>query len=192
MPLFRTPLLLALLLATAFVAGCDSDDLDDHAGGTDVRVTTFDLRNFDRDFSTSGNEVQYEESFSHLTERAVDDGIVLLYASDVINENGLRRDGWSPLPLTIGVDEPTQDNPDGDGFVDYTLTTTYTYDIGRLYVNLVASDNFTIDFLDETQGLLADFEALTFRLVTIPGGGFNRGLDYSDYEAVQRAYNLPD
>lgn len=190
MPL-RLPLLLALLLTVGLVAGCDSDDLDDRENNS-VRSETFTLRNFDIDFSNSGNEVQYEDAFSQLTQRVVDEGVVLLYVSDVVDADGLRRDGWTALPLALGFDEATEEAPDGDGFVDYVLTTTYTFDIGRLYVNLVASDVYTIDFLDETAGLLDDFEDIRFRLVTIPGTTFNRGLDYTDYEAVRRAYDLPE
>lgn len=198
MPL-RLPLLFALLLAAGALVGCDSDDLDDRddLGARSFTFTLDDRDNggdfiFDRTFSTSGNEVQYEGAFGDLTSRVVDDGVVLLYASDVVNEDGLRRDGWTALPLTLGFDEPTDDAPNGDGFVDYTLTTTYTFDVGRLFVNLVASDVYTIDFLDEQQGLLADLEDIRFRLVTIPGTSFNRGLDYTDYEAVRRAYDLPE
>lgn len=200
------------LLALVFVfAGCDYHDHDrdprdpDVIVENDVRVFTFTLGDtdsrdefrFDRIFSDSGNEVQFEtdEVFypqlaALLTRRAVDEGVVLLYVSDVVDENGLRRDGWTALPLAIGydVDSPTGNDP--DGFVDYVLTTTYTYNVERLYVNLVASDDSTIDFLDENNGLLDNLEAITFRLVTIPG--FARGVDYSDYEAVKQAYGLPD
>ena len=189
MPL-RLPLLLALLLSVGLVAGCDTDDLDDYDDR--VRSETFTLRNFDFDFSDSGLEVQYEGDFPQLSQRIVDEGVVVLYASDVVDGDGIRRDGWTPLPLALGFDERTDEAPDGDGFVDYVLTTTYTFDVGRLFVNLIASDVYTIDFLNETEGLLADFEDLRFRLVTIPGTSFNRGLDYSDYEAVRRAYNLPE
>ena len=201
------------LLALLFIfVGCDSDSLDDRGGGdiiveNDVRVATFTLNDRDnrgefrflRTFSDSGNEVQYEtddefypELAALLTDRTVNDGVVLLYVSDVLDENGLRRSGWTALPLALGFDEATDDAPSGDGFVDYVLTTTYTFNVGSLFVNLVASDNLTIDFLEETQGLLSDLEDIRFRLVAIPGGGFARGIDYSDYEAVKRAYNLPD
>jgi hypothetical protein len=205
-----TLLVLGLLGLLFVFAGCDSDDLDDRNPGVivenDVRVFTFTLNDqdrgefrFGRTFSTDSSEVQYDtdEEFypqlaSLLTERTVDEGIVLLYVSDVLNENGLRRSGWTPLPLALGfdVDSPTGNDP--DGFVDYVLTTTYTFDIDRLFVNLVASDTATIGFLQDTQEFLSNLEDIRFRLVAIPGGGFNRGIDYSDYEAVARAYNLPD
>lgn len=196
---FRLPLLLALFLAVGLVAGCDSDDLDDRdtAAARSLTFTLDDRDNrgdflFDRTFSTSGNEVQYEGAFSDLTPRIVNDGIVLLYVSDVVDADGLRRDGWTALPLTLGFDERTTDAPNGDGFIDYTLTTTYTFDVGRLFVNLVASDIYTIDFLDEQQNLLADLEDIRFRLVMLSGTSLNRGLDYTDYEAVRRAYDLPE
>jgi hypothetical protein len=203
------------LLALVFIfVGCDTDGLDDdrHDRGdviyeNDVRVATFTLNDRDnrgefrflRTFSESGGEVQYETDREFypgladlLTERTVNEGLVMLYVSDVIDEDGLRRSGWTALPLALGFDEATEDAPNGDGFVDYVLTTTYTFDVGELYVNLVASDDFTIDFLQENQGLLDDLEDIRFRLVAIPGGGFARGIDYSDYEAVKQAFNLPD
>ena len=202
--------LLALgLLGLLFVfAGCDSDDLDDRDPGINtgntVRSIDFTLNDqdrgefrFGRTFSTDSSEVQYDtdEDFypqltALLTDRTVNEGVVLLYVSDVLNENGLRRSGWTALPLTIGVDIRSTANPQGDGFIDYTLTTTYTYDVRRLYINLVASDVITIGELD-ADGRLSSLEGIAFRLVTIPGGGLNRGIDYSDYEAVARAYNLP-
>jgi hypothetical protein len=208
---------LGLLALVLIFAGCDTDSLDDrhHDGGfdddppivnNDVRVTTFTLNDeddlgfiFTRELSNSGNEVQYEadddafpELRTILTRRTVDEGIVLLYASDVLNEDGLRREGWTALPFTIGRDIPTEDFPNGDGLVDYTLLTTYTFDIGRLYVNFQASDVITIGELEES-GDLGRRENVLFRLVAIPGGGFTRSsIDYSDYEAVKQAYNLPD
>src|SRR5690606_21789234 len=119
---FRLPLLLALFLAVGLVAGCDSDDLDDRdtAAARSLTFTLDDRDNrgdflFDRTFSTSGNEVQYEGAFSDLTPRVVNDGIVLLYVSDVVDADGLRRDGWTALPLTLGFDERTTDAPNGDG-----------------------------------------------------------------------------
>ncbi len=198
--------LLALgLLGLLFVfAGCDSDSLDgrnnDVIVENDVRVFDFTLNDqdrgdfrFGRTFSTDSSEVQYDtdEEFypqlaSLLTQRTVNEGVVLLYVSDVLNENGLRRSGWTALPLTLGFDD------DNDLFVDYVLTTTYTFDVNRLFINLVASDTATIAFLQNTREYLANLESIRFRLVALPGGGFNRGIDYSDYEAVQRAYNLPD
>ena len=205
------------LLALVFIfVGCDTDGLDDdrHDRGdviyeNDVRVATFTLNDRDnrddfrflRTFSDSGDEVQYETDREFypglanlLTERTVNEGLVMLYVSDVIDEDGLRRSGWTALPLALGFDIEDVRDPEGgpDGFVDYVLTTTYTFDVSELYVNLVASDDFTIDFLQENQGLLDNLEDIRFRLVAIPGGGFARGIDYSDYEAVKQAYNLPD
>lgn len=194
------------LLALVFIfAGCDTDSLDDrHDGGfdddppivnNDVRVINFSLNDmddrddfiFDRELSDSGLEVQYDGRFSALTVDAVDEGIVLLYASDVIDEDGLERSGWTALPLTQGVDL------DNDFFVDYTLTTTYTYDIGRLYVNLVASNDFSEEEFAITDALLQNIEGILFKLVILPGSGFTRSsIDYSDYGAVRQAYNLPD
>ncbi len=202
------------VLALLFLlAGCDyhDDDRDPRypVGNPDngVRSFTFSLCDTDNrgdcrfglTFSADSVEVQYDtddefypQLASLLTPNAVDEGVVLLYVSDVVDANGLRRNGWTALPLTLGYD--LEGNADGspDGFIDYTLTTTYTYDVRRLWVNLVASDVFTLGFLDRTEGLLAKLDRLDFRLVTIPGGNFNKGLDYSNYEAVKQAYGLPD
>lgn len=188
---FRTPLLLALFSAAVLV-GCDNDDLDDRDfNDNGVRVVNFTLLDsafdFDFDLSTDGLEAQYESrDFPELSSAAVEEGVVLLYASDVVDANGLRRSGWTALPLTLGYDD------DNDFFVDYTLTTTYTYDVGELYVNIVASNDFDQDQFAITDGVLDNIERIAFKLVTIPGGGFARGIDYSDYEAVKQAYNLAD
>jgi len=188
----------ALLLTLPLWTGCDATTPDGPSfADAGVRAVTFKLNDLDnrdqfyfsRTFSASGDEVQYEATSypavtELLTEAAVDRGVVLLYASDVVNENGLMRRGWTALPLTLGFDDT------GDGDVNYVLTTTYTYDVRRLYVNLVASDTITIDFLDQNENLLEIFEDVRLRLVVIPGGTALRGVDYADYEAVARAYNL--
>ncbi|MEM1041531.1 MAG: hypothetical protein AAGI91_02775 [Bacteroidota bacterium] len=192
------------LLALLFVlAGCDfNDDRDPRGSGVivenEVRVSTFTLNDeddrgnflFSRTLSGSGLEVQYEGRPSILTPAAVDDGVVLLYASDQTGAggiDGLIRNGWTALPITLGVDADGE-----DFFVDYTLTTTYTYDVERLYVNLIASNDLGAEDFAITDATLASIENIAFRLVTIPGGGFNRGIDYSDYNTVRQAYGLPD
>ncbi len=199
----HTVLLVFGLLALLFVlAGCDhyyDDDRDprgpDVIVENDVRVYTFTLDDrdnrdeflFSRTLSDSGLEVQYEGRPSILSSAAVDEGVVLLYASDQTGSggiDGLIRNGWTALPITLGVDA------DSDFFVDYTLATTYTYDVNRLYVNLIASNDFSEEEFAITDAILDNIETIAFRLVTIPG--FARGVDYSDYEAVKQAYNLPD
>lgn len=206
-----TPFALGLLALVFLFAGCDSDSLGGHGpegppgppgppgqdGNVNIRVIEFGLNDrdnrddfiFSRTLSDSGLEVQYEGTFSALTASAVDDGLVLLYASDQTGSggiDGLIRDGWTALPVTLGIDL------DDDFFIDYTLTTTYTYDIGRLYVNLVASNDFSDEVFAISDAVLENIESIAFKLVILPGGGFARGIDYSDYEAVKRAYNLPD
>ena len=196
---------LGLLALVLIFAGCDSDSLDDRRDdgfdddppivNNDIRVINFSLNDrdsrddfiFDRDLSDDGLEVQYEGGFNALTVEAVDEGIVLLYASDVFDENGLERSGWTALPLTQGIDL------DDDFFIDYTLTTTYTYDVNRLFVNLIASNDFSEEEFAITEAVLQNIEGILFKLVILPGGGFTRSsIDYSDYEAVKRAYNLLD
>src|SRR5690606_22116586 len=103
---FRLPLLLALFLAVGLVAGCDSDDLDDRdtAAARSLTFTLDDRDNrgdflFDRTFSTSGNEVQYEGAFSDLTPRVVNDGIVLLYVRSEERRVGKEWRSWSSRGL---------------------------------------------------------------------------------------------
>src|SRR6056297_2940125 len=105
---------IGLLALVLIFAGCDSDSLNDRdfdddppVVNNDVRVVTFTLNDTDnrgdfrflRTFSDSGDEVQYETDDEFypqladlLTDRTVNEGIVLLYVSDVLNEDGLRRD----------------------------------------------------------------------------------------------------
>ena len=218
-----TLLALALVAAVLVLAGCDSHDDDrrnpgDGPGGdpggvpdAGVRVATFTLGDIDGrterfglTYSADSSEVQYDTDDTFypavaglLTPSVFNNGFVLLYVSDVLDENGLRRDGWTALPLTLGFDIEGAADGSPDGFIDYTLTTTYTYNVNRLWVNLAASDAFTIPFLnreelDPEDRLLTNLERLRFRLVTVPGGGFARGLDYTDYQAVRQAYGLPE
>ena len=87
---------------------------------------------------------------------------------------------WTPLPVTVGVDE------DGDEYIDYSITYSYAYNIQDLYIDLLGSS--PLDF-----GSLARTD---FHLLLIPGnlyvGNARAGIDYTDYEAVQRAYDLPE
>lgn len=193
-----TRLSLPVLALALTLSACDYSVNDGPAGppgppgNTEVFVRTFELSEFSRRFSDSDMEVQYQDAFSALTEDVVDYGMVLVYAFDAWDEDGLVREGWTPLPQTFGVDIPDSTGV-GDGFVDYTLTTTFTADIGRLYVNLLASDIYTLGELRDS-GYIADLERVTFRLVGIPGDRTARraGVDWSDYEAVRKAYNLPE
>ncbi|MDX1419404.1 MAG: hypothetical protein R3181_05505 [Rubricoccaceae bacterium] len=169
-----------LLLAVIALGGCDFSDNDDVVViGNDIIVRTFTVDGDEFDVSSDGILGSYQREVDALTEEVADDGAVLLYAGDEILF-GSPQGTWTALPTTIGYDE------DGDGFVDITLAFTFSYDLQDLYIDVVASS--PIDFeatLPETD----------FRLVLIPGDlfvGNARTVDYSSYEAVRRAFALPE
>jgi hypothetical protein len=180
LPLRAAALGLAAVLA---FAGCDfSDDDDDPIfTGNDVIVETFHVDGEDFDVSADDVIGSYQRDVDDLTEDVADGGAVLLYAGDEILF-GSPQGTWTALPTTIGYDE------DGDGLVDITLAFTFSYDIQDLYIDVIASS--PIDFEDTF------VEGIDFRLVLIPGeffaGNARTGVDFSDYEAVRRAFALPE
>lgn len=179
----RFPLFLALFASATLFAGCDSDDLDNRDNGVRVATFTIDENEFVlNDAEELADIASYERRFDILTPAAVDGGVVLLYAEgDLVFGRDTGAGTWVALPYAEGV-EGVQD---GVPFVDFTITYTYSFEPDFLYFDVISS----------AQGLVSDYipDNQLMRLVTIPGTGFAaRGIDYSDYNAVKEAYNLPD
>jgi len=165
-----------------FSAGCDNYQ-DIIVVGNDIIVRNFSIDGGDLDVSDDGTIGSYHREVPELNSDVVDAGAVLLYADGeliVACANGNCAPTWTPLPVTVGVDE------DGDEYIDYSITYTYAYNIQDLYIDLIGSS--PLDF-----GSLATTD---FRLVLIPGnlyvGNARAGIDYGDYEAVQRAYSIAE
>lgn len=162
-----------------FSAGCDSYQ-DVIVIGNDIIVRNFSFDGGDLDVSDDGTIGSYHREVLELNSDVADDGAVLLYADGELLFGSGASGTWTALPVTIGVDE------DGDEFIDYSLTYSFSYDIQDLYIDLIGSSPLIFEDLPRTD----------FRLVLIPGnlfvGNARAGIDYTDYEAVQRAYDLSE
>jgi len=162
-----------------FSAGCDNYQ-DIIVVGNDIIVRNFSIDGGDLDVSDDGTIGSYHREVSELNSDVVDAGAVLLYADGELLFGSGGSGTWTALPVTVGVDE------DGDEFIDYSITYSFSYDIQDLYIDLIGSS--PLDF-----GSLARTD---FHLLLIPGnlyvGNARAGIDYTDYEAVRRAYDLPE
>ena len=165
-----------------FSAGCDNYQ-DIIVIGNDIIIRNFSIDGGDLDVSADGTIGSYHREVPELNSDVVDAGAVLLYADGELIvgcDAGDCAPTWTPLPVTVGVDE------DGDEYIDYSITYSYAYNIQDLYIDLIGSS--PLDF-----GSLARTD---FHLLLIPGnlyvGNARAGIDYTDYEAVQRAYDLPE
>lgn len=160
-------------------AGCDNYQ-DIVVIGNDTIIRTFSVDGGDLEVSTDGTVGTYQRDVPELNSDVADAGAVLLYGSGELLFGSGGSGTWTALPVTVGIDE------DGDEFIDYSLTYSFSYDIEDLYIDLIASS--PLDFSTHAR--------TDFRLVLIPGnlyvGNARAGIDYSDYEAVQRAYDLPE
>ncbi len=173
---FAATILTGILLLSV---GCDNYRDDVVVIGNDIIVRNFSIDGGDLVQSSDGTIGSYNREVPELNSDVADAGAVLLYGDGellVVGGGGT----WTALPVTVGVDE------DGDEFIDYSLTYSFSYDIQDLYIDLIASS--PLDF--------STHERTDFRLVMIPGnlfvGNARAALDYTDYEAVQQAYDLPE
>ena len=193
------PLAVLALAAALPLAGCILEDDSDrrpivnetivYNSGIQSEVFVFDGRLVD--YYLDGLEDQ-QGSFLYETDALTADvtnaGLVMLYVDAIAIDPDAREGTWTALPLTFGIDsDPDGDGPEvPDGLVDFTTTLGYSLEPGFLYVDTIASTQLQdgFDYLGR----------LNMRLVTIPPGEFLRaeGLDFTDYEAVQRFYGLPN
>lgn len=192
----RFLLLLAVLGSVVALGGCDFGDDDDFIPDTGSEAVYVDF-SFDGDEyipSEDGRIASFESSqISDADERdAVEDAlagadegaIVLLYADgSLLFENG--EGTWTALPATVGYENVGNDDVP---YVDFTVTYSYSYDDQDLYFDAFSSARLGELFDDILPS------QLDFRLVTLPASELrvNAGLDLNDYEAVRRAYALPE
>ena len=104
---------------------------------------------------------------TEITTDIVNNGAVLVYI-----DNG--SNNWSAIPTTVA-------DPSG-------LVLTFGYDIepGKLILSTTVNANVTLT--------AATFSNTNFRIVTIAASGrvANPNLNYNDYNAVKKAFNLKD
>ena len=175
----------SVLAATALAgmlvvsAGCDTYQ-DVVVIGNDIIVRNFSVDGDDLEISDDGTIGTYHREVSELNSDVADDGAVLLYADGELLFGSGGAGSWAALPVTVGVDE------DGDEYIDYSLTYSFSYDIQDVYIDLIGSSPLDFGTLPRTD----------FRLVLIPGNlyvGYARaGVDFTDYESVQDALDLPE
>ena len=146
--------------------------------------------------------------------RTVGDGaLVMLYIDvELVSpvEGAEGNTTWAALPLSRSFEEIVLAG-DGNGgtttvpVVGYTVSYEYSFDNQDLYFDVVSSAPYT-DFSDDPRDLfdflvpqreVAAGDDIDLRLVVIPDelyytNGAAARVDLRDYEAVKRAYNLPD
>ena len=214
-PVLFRPALFALSLSLVATA-CDTDDgyYDDDRGV--VRVVDFSLDaldyNVSEDFLTASFESddvdsgEARDEIERALSTAGDGALVMLYINSELVQNfeGTGQT-YSALPLSRSFEELVlQDSETTIPVVGYTVSYEYSFDNDDLYFDVVSSAPST-DFDSDARVLFDSVvpqriedgpDRLDFRLVTIPadryyGQGALR-IDLRDYQAVKRAFKLPD
>ena len=192
-------------LAAAAVLSLGACDTDDTA--LDVFVVDFEIDTSDPGIRDEGRVASYntDDVVSPSDEAAVrdvlrdagDGSLVVAYARtrDILDETATPQT-YSGLPITRGFEGTVLVDEDDDGdfeevpFVDFLVTYEYSFDNQDFYFDAVSSAALDFaDFLPANLGI---------RLVVIPdelfrvNGQAGARVDLGDYEAVKRAYGLPD
>lgn len=207
----RSPLLAVALVATLGLSltACDDyrDDDDDGGRAYGVTVVDFGLDGDDFSISDDGQVASFEsddivsEGSRNDVRRALADAgsgaLVMLYADNSLILEGTEG-SYTALPVTVGQEIIVTDGADGDSDDVTTLAITYTYsfDDADLYFDVLS----TTPLEASGDGFLSfdDFlpNRIDLRLVTVPADlYYNKAgarVDLRDYEAVKRAFNLPD
>ncbi|RZJ67457.1 MAG: hypothetical protein EOO50_05575 [Flavobacterium sp.] len=148
------------------LTGCEGPEGPQGAPGTNVEAAVFELNNvsfnFDGGYYISGD---YPSNLNVL-----DSDVVLIYRlSDLIDS---QTPIWQQIPTTMEFD---------NGYVNYD------FDFSRI--------DYQIYLYGSVPNLEPDYaDGQTFRIVVVPGYFTNKGntLDYSDYNAVVKAYNVDE
>ncbi len=210
------PLRLLLLLALVLSLGaCDSyDDEDDTSLQVFVADFQFDADDYEvtgfntASFSAEDAQVTRGDLADALQTAGSGDMVMLYIASELVNEFETNDDEllWSALPITraVNVTVPAEGGGEID-VIDYIVSYEYSFTDQALFFDVVSS--LPYDAFSDDPDVLFDTilparfnEApsdLFFRLVVIPEelfltNGAAARIDMRDYEAVKRAYNLPD
>jgi hypothetical protein len=162
-----------LSLGFAFT-GCSNDDDNDVDRNTVAEV--FQIRgsfDFDRDLGWFIQGV--------LDPRIRESDNLLIYRLSGINETG--KDVWQQIPRTYYLNA----DMDGDGYIDEL---DYYFDFSVEDFMIYAGGTYDLKY---TPDLIRN---QTFRIVIIPGEFYatrqKDSVDYSDYEAVIKYYNIDD
>lgn len=151
--------------AVLLLIGCAKDGKDGVTGqtGTSGVNGNANVQSAGSIALTSGNWTSINSSYysilnvAEVTQDVVDNGVVMVYIN--------RANGWSPMPLTAGVE-------------------SYTFEF-RL--------NEVIVWVSNTDGSqTANPGNENFRVVVIPSSQKANGVDYNDYKNVMEVYNLKE
>lgn len=209
---FASLRLTALALAFSLVfAACDT-----YETRRDVSVVDFRLDALDYDVSADNRTASFQtdnvdsgetrDEIEFALRSAGDGALVLLYIeSELVQNFEGTGQTWAALPLSRSFEEVVLRDADTTiPVVGYTVSFEYSFDNDDLYFDVVSSAPAT-DFDNDPRVLFDSIvpqrveqgpDELEFRLVTIPAdryyGQAGARIDLRDYEAVQRAYNLPD
>lgn len=160
----KTKLSLIALFTCALIIfnGCKKD-----TPGPSLTSKTFTFSNWTWDGNTNYKYDYVDLTWDGLTSDIVDNGAVNMYLQT--------PSGWAPLPRTIAL---------SGTLYDYAQCQRYTYDVGRFKI-IVQDDD------------LAEPDPLgnwTIKIVAISNSQrkANPDLDWNDYPAVKKRFNLAD
>jgi hypothetical protein len=159
--------ILLLAFVSLFIFSCDDNDeviLDDH----DTYSVAYDITpTFSR---TNANLYEFSDEFNS---PLIESDVVLIYMQTGLTSNNSPI--WKLLPYTFYVNNVNNDE------VDYTFDFS-KYDIA-IYVNGTLNlDNNSTYYTNKR-----------FRVVVIPAStGKNASVDYNDYNAVIKHYNIDE
>lgn len=109
-----------------------------------------------------------------ITQDVFDTGMVAAYFDE--------QDTWTAMPYTYGVESQNQNA------VDYTLSFGYAYFPGTVEIFYEASAPFALDFAVDR---LVKVVVMSNKALRKSAVDPNK-VDWSNYEEVARAYNLPE
>ncbi|HEX8562218.1 MAG TPA: hypothetical protein VF676_04480 [Flavobacterium sp.] len=157
-----------LFLAAAGLAlqSCEGPEGPQGEPGFSAEAEVFELQNVDFDFVDGEYSI-----YSTLTPNILDSDVILMYRmSGTIDAS---TPIWQQIPRTLFLEEGELDYDFDFSREDFTIYAGGTYDLAT-----------TPEFIDNQ----------TFRIVIVPGY-FSKGtkaVDFSDYNAVIKAYNIDD
>ena len=217
----RLSLPLAVLLLAAVASGCDTTDVDrDTSLEVFVVDLEFDDDDYTVDglytasYASASATVLRGDLDDALQTAGQGDLVMLYIDSNLIVQFTPDQElaTWHALPVSRGFNEvlfPAADPEDDELFTTLTVSYEYSFEDGNLYFDVVSSLPYTEfdlgpanDPRDYFDGILPRRFASTaaddiaLRLVVIPDELFVTDgaarVNLRDYEAVKRAYNLPD
>lgn len=175
----------------------------------DYRLDGFNTASF---FSSDATVVGGDNLSDALQTAGQGDLVMLYIYSQLVAQYETDQDTWTGLPLTRGFNDIVFGDTDGDDESDGDILVTslnvsyeYSFEDNNIYFDVVSSLPYT-EFSDNPDVLFsrilpARFEStapddILVRLVVIPDElFFTNGaarVNLRDYEAVKRAYGLPD